>query len=445
MSAYPPDLTKEIFARLSPHIGIANLPGLGALLDAAFISSFRTDESRPARFTLSVLSRECPDPEAPVRRRVCDWVATPLGCPLPVTARELSKLGQVGAADGAMLAVDTTTDPPLIWGLIDQSVHYAAFLRHSREPGPPPPGIVQVSVEGPGRISVTRDYGLLAALVEGRLVRTRNKPLHSESMRAVVGPWIDNHVSRIRESIPWDEMRELDDRLPSWQGLVTTRWITLVARLLLRIRSFGHGGSVLLDKARSDEKPFTAFDLPYDRLRVSFERWCCANFRHWIHGGRLRRKLDRVGATLEFEQFYKERGLLQDDAELHDEINGCLEFIAGLSRLDGALVFRDGLTLACFGAELQIVDPGRNVTKAGDDEAVKREPMSLDGLGTRHRSMIRYCAKYPGCLGFVISQDGDVRTMTVLGDELVYWTDVDLPLDAQPVGDLGVDGFLQAR
>jgi hypothetical protein len=55
--------------------------------------------------------------------------------------------------------------------------------------------------------------------------------------------------------------------------------------------------------------------------------------------------------------------------------------------------------------------------------------LDYNHFGTRHRSMMRYCAAVPGSVGFVVSQDGDVRAITRVRDDLVVWENVKLRLD----------------
>jgi hypothetical protein len=38
--------------------------------------------------------------------------------------------------------------------------------------------------------------------------------------------------------------------------------------------------------------------------------------------------------------------------------------------------------------------------------------------------MMRYCAQTPGSVGFVISQDGDVRAITLVKGRLVMWESI---------------------
>jgi len=49
-----------------------------------------------------------------------------------------------------------------------------------------------------------------------------------------------------------------------------------------------------------------------------------------------------------------------------------------------------------------------------------------DAYGTRHRSMFNYCAAHSGSVGFVVSQDGDIRAITKVGTKLVMWENIRL-------------------
>lgn len=44
--------------------------------------------------------------------------------------------------------------------------------------------------------------------------------------------------------------------------------------------------------------------------------------------------------------------------------------------------------------------------------------------------MMRYCNNYEGSIGFVISQDGNVRAMTKVDGKLIVWEDIKLKAQA---------------
>jgi hypothetical protein len=41
--------------------------------------------------------------------------------------------------------------------------------------------------------------------------------------------------------------------------------------------------------------------------------------------------------------------------------------------------------------------------------------------GTRHRSLYRLCAVEPMVVGYVISQDGQVRMIATVNDTVTFW------------------------
>ena len=58
----------------------------------------------------------------------------------------------------------------------------------------------------------------------------------------------------------------------------------------------------------------------------------------------------------------------------------------------------------------------------------KMKEIDPSHFGTRHQSMMNICFRSAGSVGFVISQDGDVRAMTRVDDKIVVWEDVKLRL-----------------
>jgi len=51
-------------------------------------------------------------------------------------------------------------------------------------------------------------------------------------------------------------------------------------------------------------------------------------------------------------------------------------------------------------------------------------PFSPNHFGTRHRSMFSYCWNNANSLGFVISQDGEIRAIMRIEDKLIMWENI---------------------
>ena len=119
------------------------------------------------------------------------------------------------------------------------------------------------------------------------------------------------------------------------------------------------------------------------------------------------------------------------DTELNSiksEIDGALWFISLLSRVDGLVLMNRNLVVRGFGVEIRSHTPPNRVyscsTQIPKDSSLKE--LDYNRFGTRHRSMMRYCWNYSGTVGFVVSQDGDVRAITRCGNKLIIWDNIKL-------------------
>ena len=65
-----------------------------------------------------------------------------------------------------------------------------------------------------------------------------------------------------------------------------------------------------------------------------------------------------------------------------------------------------------------------------DEEGAETEPLDPQTFATRYRSMMRYCFANANSIGFVVSQDGEVRAMTRVKDTMLFWPNVTLEGDA---------------
>ncbi|MEY4484810.1 MAG: hypothetical protein RL693_2262, partial [Verrucomicrobiota bacterium] len=93
-----------------------------------------------------------------------------------------------------------------------------------------------------------------------------------------------------------------------------------------------------------------------------------------------------------------------------------------LMQVDGALVLDQRLCLIGFGGEIRV---DRNVLQVGhahDLEGNHVNSWNVRGDGTRHRSVYRLCSVEPNVIGFVISQDSQVRMIANVNDSVIFWS-----------------------
>lgn len=99
-----------------------------------------------------------------------------------------------------------------------------------------------------------------------------------------------------------------------------------------------------------------------------------------------------------------------------DEVMHAARVVAQLTAVDGAVLLDETLGVRSFGAVFQGVEstpcrwapPGASVESAIADWNELPE-FDIEAKGTRHRSAARFCARNPGSVVFVISQDREMR------------------------------------
>jgi len=93
---------------------------------------------------------------------------------------------------------------------------------------------------------------------------------------------------------------------------------------------------------------------------------------------------------------------------------------AQASSVDGAVVLDAALSVLGFRVELCArEDEQLPECVALDPESSEPRPMGpvrLTAFGTRHRSAARFCARVPGAVAMVVSQDGETRELMRLPD-----------------------------
>ncbi|HEY2382495.1 MAG TPA: hypothetical protein VGK48_15070 [Terriglobia bacterium] len=392
---------------------------LTELFQTLFFASLKREENQAIACRVAFIDRNRPDPFPPERITADRWRYFSFEHELEFNARNLAKLSTAVDPWGTTLAVDLGEDRKLrIWGLIDQSVHYSTYIVKEASKGPEMPGMFQAVIQGIGEIGVYKTYLLLASLKHDTLVKGQRRvfqvgPIHSKLMR---------RINRFQQKVRKRVGSTLYDERDHWNKSLEDMWISALCRILIGIQRYGHGGAVLLSDDRGGlNKKYT---LNYHRLATALTRGAARQIQHTGYS-------DQIGELIQEEADEVPMGLYLDDAtsasdvtHINNEITGCVRFLASLSRVDGLIWLDSQLQLKGFGVEITVKEEPPEVLMAQDSEANKTKALDLNYFGTRHRSMVRYCAAHPESIGFVVSQDGDVRAITKVDERVIMWDNV---------------------
>jgi hypothetical protein len=370
-----------------------------------------------------------PDPSPPGRIVADRWSYVRFAQPIPFDVKSLVKVSKsIDSAYGALAVYKTSEDKIVIWGAIDQQGQRVAFATRESEEGPESPGVFQVSISGVGVIEVYRGYTLLGALRQGRLtcgfsdVLEQPGPIRSN---------VQDAVSRLVERVRVNVGSEVFQKRAHWTDSIADYWQHALTRILLRVQRYGHGGAILLTPDHRNTGFRIKYPLDYARLAEALIRFAVHTIRlcdadDTLHEGFIEANEDLMPVLLHLDEavFRNEK----DDTR--NELTGCIGFIASLTRVDGLVIMNRDLVIRGYGAIISTDEEPTSVCLAGDPAGSKEKLRMIkpSHFGTRHQSMMRICFRRPGSVGFVISQDGDVRAMTRVGDEVIVWEDVKLRL-----------------
>ncbi len=385
------------------------------LFATMFFASLQTEEGRATRFDVVYLNPDNPDPEPPQRLRRDRWRFVAFSCPLECTVESVTKLAQASDPRSSAFVVYARGTKMQVWGLVDQGTRYHDYVSREVQSRPARPGLFQAGIAGPARISAHANGKRIAELRSTLHSRDLVDPLSAGPVRKALEPGIRNYVAQVGGG-------------PE-EPYLSTVWMTAIRRVLLRAQSFRHGGALLITPDTSLSELDVKYPLDYPRLPEALVRLGRST-------ARLEHMADELGDIVSKQDAIPFQLFRDYDTDVHDveesrtELQGVISFISLLTRVDGLILMDPSLRVRGFGVVITGDESGRPVavyrTTTRTARLASLTEIDFEHYGTRHRSVMRYCNRHPGSVGFVVSQDGDVRAITRVGERLVMWDNINL-------------------
>jgi hypothetical protein len=413
-------------SRIDPN-SAPSLQTLTELIGVIFAASLKSEEAQPAIF--SVLHVR-PGFQLPSLSHTLTantpWYVT-FQDPIPFEVSNLVKLARATDPRSTGLAVYHNDEGGLfIWGLVDQEANWNDILNRDVDSGVAASCNFRIIVYGPGLIDVFVMFEKLASF-QGDTIITEEVDVFSR------GPILKNlrpGIKRYKRTVEKEikrlvEAKAADEDLRPFPDTVKY-WVDSLCRLLSRIRGFRHGGAILITPETTSDWLTLKYNLQYLRLRSALINHALTQSIYWkshdvlideINGGRKR----VAASTAHLQMVFRMR--LEDSVK---ELDSCLWSIALLSRVDGLILLSQDLIVQGFGVEITCAEIPKNIvsSKSATPKLGHATPLTYTDYGTRHRSMMRYCYKVPGSIGFVISHDGVIRAITRVVDHLIVWENI---------------------
>jgi hypothetical protein len=396
------------------------------LIETLFYASLKTEEARPVSCTVVFVGSGVDLAEGyESLRRLHRYVYVPLTMPVVLTARSLAKFSQAAPPWASSIAVRSSSDELEICGLFDQEIHYQSALNREGEPRFYRPGLFQIEVGKTGSLTLYDGRKLLAKLSQETLVTAFHDVLNDGPIATFLIRYIDKLERRV--------MKQLKAIFPQHEvtsSLVEAPklWLQTLSRVLLGIRRLNHGGAVLLIPSKATKDLSTNFAISYEKAETVLERHLLASARWHAARSRMRNEYSETDSLIPATLVQQRRTAFNEQEDARKAALGCTAFISSLAGVDGLILLSGGLRVAGFGVEIRLRKDPPVAWRAANalGTASRLKALNLGEFGTRHRSMMRYCDRHPGSIGFVISQDGDVRAMFKTHRGLVVWDNIQL-------------------
>ncbi|GFO67610.1 hypothetical protein GMLC_11890 [Geomonas limicola] len=421
----PRNLAESVCAELRKrHVAFPDERIIVDLFETTYYSSLRTEESEPVTFHLVFLDPAQPDPKPPKNPVKDRWSFIPFAEPIEFSILNVVKIAKSSGLTTSSLVVWPGTEGKLfIWGLVDQQNRFHKFLNRSAEVEAERPGLFQVSVEGIGVIVVYLRYEKVAELRVNELIRNSLDVFGESPIRDLLAPGIADHIDSLHDNLPED--------LPCScynEEIHVQQWLSVLCRILLRVQKLKHGGALLITPELARQGLNVKYRIDYERLQGALATNAVLKSRFDCMELSLLEQDESKASDIPASRFLRLRRLEKELRSSKNEIDGVIWFIALLTRVDGLVLMDRNLAVRGYGVEITTSAEPENLFIAGDrlGSEAKLRPAGYNHFGTRHRSMMRYCFENPGSIGFAISQDGEVRVISKIGERLIMWENIKL-------------------
>src|SRR6266849_2716748 len=339
---------------LNRNISPPPLEALIELFESMYFASLKTEESRPVLFHVAYVDPQKPDPNPPKTLVHDRWSCVRLSPPIALGSTNFVKIAPASDPRTSSFAVYHDTNGHLtVWGLIDQGNSYHDYVNFDSESGPERPGVLQASITGIGHLVAYIGYQKVAELKQNALVRAAIDVFQSGKVRGVLEIGVRSHLDSLRAGWPDEFPADYSD----WEAPVTEAWLSALRRLLLRVQSIRHGGTLLVTSDQAFQGLLVKHKITYGRLRTALQRRALAEAQQIIASGII------VDEYLEKQLEDMPVGLYLDEAvadsdleELRNELGDVIWCISLLTRVDGLVLVDHNLEVQGFGVEITVSD-----------------------------------------------------------------------------------------
>lgn len=405
-------LREERLGSLMPSVDI-----LKRLLNDMFFTSLKTEEGELLNVTITLFNHNNYN-SFNILERNDKWNFIPFSKPINFNVKSLSKLSKAADPWSGSLSVYYDDEGNLfINGMIDQAIHNQSFLNYETERKPEQPGIIQASIIGIGSISVLSGYENIATLKHDQLITKYLDVLN----KGPISELLNTKTIKIKKELFKFLKKQNPNTIPAIDRLVKNGVKMAISRLLIKIQNYGHGGTILFSSR------ITTIDIKYKLNYDRLYRALLNHFKYKVLNLIELNKLDEDSPEINGNNVsINNERIISLKTQSLNELKGTIRFIASQSCVDGLVLIDNNFITKGFGAVIKKINLPKVMYTSSSEYGYLRnlKECNPEDYGTRHRSVFSHCWAYEGTLGFIISQDGDIRAVMKVNEKLIMWENI---------------------
>jgi len=336
--------------------------------------------------------------------------------PHSFTAHEIKRLSPAASFFHSAVAIWPDRDRGFrIWGILNTGPRWMNLVAGGRKPAGNEIPHPIIHVRDPGWLLFYHNFQLIA--------EWRGRDFHGPRLDVFQSRLLNDRFAHLRRTMV--ERLAIDCLPPTvntddYAALSHLVSVQFVKRVINLVRTSGHGGSMVL--LPEGEEGVEAATRWIDCKYTSQADAAGMRFPHLMQS--IIRRVGQLcpeGSTLD-DAWHVFRN--SKDPELDRLEEGFFElarFFSDLMQVDGAMVVDQRLCVIGFGGEIRVDRNVFQVSQAHDLDGSTLTDWDVQADGTRHRAVYRLCSVEPKVIGFVISQDSQVRMIANVDESVIFW------------------------
>ncbi|HWX18982.1 MAG TPA: hypothetical protein VN578_03645 [Candidatus Binatia bacterium] len=381
---------------------------LVTLLNTCFFASLKREEERTTQFDLALCGP--PDlPEASFRyskfTRTFNLVAFDDSRPLSVN--ELVRLAPACDPEKTIILVryDPKTGSLTLRGVVDVGRRPSLAAAQLSE--------LRIRVSGPGEMKIRLHTVALCTYEDGMI----SFPERCQINTGRVYDFFEATSLDLCREVKLAAGKLLDVQPVEGPDYRAMRYLFGLQEIIDRMQRLKHGGCILIVPEVTWQQNLAGTTIKYRCRDQSV--WDCLCGK-WILHDQFFAALDTARAGGRNAEQVESLQTQREDVEngLRDSLDALIRFTA----VDGAVLMTRRFELLGFGTVMQLPQKTEyRVRRCADRQGGQSEDIVLETYGTRHRSAFEFCYRCAPSVALISSQDGGVKTVTRVGDDVWFW------------------------